>query len=75
MGFCNELMNVEPGGLIGNALSFLKNPSVISKSMMEALMLDAVAVNAAFQSALSNVIVAELRVIVWDAVIRTATSE
>ena len=52
-------MNTEPGGLIDNKLSFLTNPALICGTMMAAYVLDAMPVNIAFHSVLSNVIVAE----------------
>ncbi|GFY11222.1 HTH_Tnp_Tc3_2 domain-containing protein [Trichonephila clavipes] len=55
---CNGLMNTGPGDLIGTKYSFQMNPASISGAMMAAFVLDALPVNAAFQSALSNDIVA-----------------
>ncbi|GFU67530.1 uncharacterized protein TNCV_3239771 [Trichonephila clavipes] len=56
-GVCNGLMSTEPGKLIGSKLSFQMKHSSICGTEMVAFMLDAMPVNAAFQSALSNVIV------------------
>ncbi|GFV52940.1 transposable element Tcb2 transposase [Trichonephila clavipes] len=55
---CNGLMSTEPGKLIGTKLSFQMNHASICGTMMAAFVLDAMLVNAAFQSALSNDIVA-----------------
>ncbi|GFX47343.1 HTH_Tnp_Tc3_2 domain-containing protein [Trichonephila clavipes] len=55
---CNGLMSTEPGKLIGTKLSFQMNHASICGTMMAAFMLEAIPVNAAFQSALLNVIVA-----------------
>ncbi|GFV35166.1 transposable element Tcb2 transposase [Trichonephila clavipes] len=55
---CNGLMNTEPGKLIGTKLSFQMNHASICGTMMTAFVLDAIPVNAAFQSALSTDIVA-----------------
>ncbi|GFU49750.1 transposable element Tcb2 transposase [Trichonephila clavipes] len=55
---CNGLMSTEPGKLIGTKLSFQMNHASISGAMMAAFVSDALPVNAAFQSALSNDIVA-----------------
>ncbi|GFT35980.1 hypothetical protein TNCV_4342901 [Trichonephila clavipes] len=49
-------MNTEPGWLIGNKLSFLKNSVLVCETMMTTFVLDAMPVNTAFHSALSNVI-------------------
>ncbi|GFW90254.1 transposable element Tcb2 transposase [Trichonephila clavipes] len=51
---CNGLMNTE----LGTKLSFQMNHASICENMMAAFVLDAMPVNAAFQSALSNDIVA-----------------
>ncbi|GFX37715.1 HTH_Tnp_Tc3_2 domain-containing protein [Trichonephila clavipes] len=55
---CNWLMSTEPGKLIGTKLSFQMNHASICGTMMAAFVLDATPVNAVFQSALSNDIVA-----------------
>ncbi|GFX99273.1 transposable element Tcb2 transposase [Trichonephila clavipes] len=55
---CNGLMSTEPGKLIGIKVSFQMNQASICGTMMAAFMLEAMLVNAAFQSALSNNIVA-----------------
>ncbi|GFW39539.1 uncharacterized protein TNCV_3908481 [Trichonephila clavipes] len=55
---CNGLMNTEPDKLIGTKLSLEMNHASICLTMMAAFVLDAMPVNAAFQSALSNDIVA-----------------
>ncbi|GFU75057.1 HTH_Tnp_Tc3_2 domain-containing protein [Trichonephila clavipes] len=55
---CNRLMSTEPGKLIGTKLSFQMNHVSICGTMMATFVLDAMPVNAAFQSALSNDIVA-----------------
>ncbi|GFX56888.1 transposable element Tcb2 transposase [Trichonephila clavipes] len=60
---CNGLMNTEPGKLIGTKLSFQMNHVSICGTMMAAFVLDAMPVNAAFQSALSTP-----GVIVWGAI-------
>ena len=52
-------MSIEPGKLFGTKLSFQMNIASICGIMMDAFVLDAVPVNAAFQSALSNDIVAD----------------
>ncbi|GFW25479.1 uncharacterized protein TNCV_3722071 [Trichonephila clavipes] len=58
--FCNGLMSTEPGKLIGTKLSFLMNHAYICGTMMmAAFLLDAMPSNSAFQSALSNDIVAQ----------------
>ncbi|GFS95172.1 uncharacterized protein TNCV_2705181 [Trichonephila clavipes] len=51
-------MGTEPGKLIGTKLSFHMNHASICGTMMAAFILDAMQVNADFQSALSNDIVA-----------------
>ncbi|GFW01231.1 uncharacterized protein TNCV_4514301 [Trichonephila clavipes] len=51
-------MSTEPGKLIGIKLSFQMNHASICGTMMVTFVLDAMPVNAAFQSALSNDIVA-----------------
>ncbi|GFS55936.1 transposable element Tcb2 transposase [Trichonephila clavipes] len=56
---CNGLMSTEPDKLIGTKLSFQMNYASICRTMMAAFLLDAIPLNAAFQSALSNGIVAE----------------
>ncbi|GFV48498.1 uncharacterized protein TNCV_2395631 [Trichonephila clavipes] len=50
---CNGPMSTEPDNLIGTKLSFLTNHT----SIYETIMVDAILVNATFQSALSNDIV------------------
>ena len=52
-------MSTELGKLIGAKLSFQMNHARICGTMMAAFVLDAIPVNAAFQSALSNDIVAK----------------
>ena len=52
-------MGTEPGKLIRTKWSFQINHTSVSGTIMAALVLNAVPVNAAFQSALSNDIVAE----------------
>ncbi|GFY19311.1 uncharacterized protein TNCV_4126981 [Trichonephila clavipes] len=54
---CNGLMSTESGKLIGTKLSFQMNQALICEAMMDAFVLDAMLVNVAFQSALSNDIV------------------
>ncbi|GFW35680.1 transposable element Tcb2 transposase [Trichonephila clavipes] len=56
--FCNGLMSTEPGKLIGTKLSFQMNPASICGTMMVTFVLDTMPVNAAFQRALSNDIMA-----------------
>ncbi|GFX42038.1 transposable element Tcb2 transposase [Trichonephila clavipes] len=51
---CNELMSKKPGKLIGTKWSFQMNNAPICGTMMAAFVSDAMPVNAAFQSALSN---------------------
>ncbi|GFY19745.1 HTH_Tnp_Tc3_2 domain-containing protein [Trichonephila clavipes] len=55
---CNGLVSREPGKLIGPKLSFQMNYSSICGTIMAVFVLDAMPVNAAFKSALSNAIVA-----------------
>ncbi|GFX17109.1 uncharacterized protein TNCV_4266351 [Trichonephila clavipes] len=55
---CNGLMSSEPGKLIGTKLPFQMNHASICETMMTAFVLDGMPVNAAFQSALSNDILA-----------------
>ncbi|GFT91499.1 HTH_Tnp_Tc3_2 domain-containing protein [Trichonephila clavipes] len=55
---CNGLMSTETDTLIGTKLSFHMNHASICGTMLAAFVLDAMPVNAAFQSALSNDIVA-----------------
>ncbi|GFV02537.1 uncharacterized protein TNCV_5017051 [Trichonephila clavipes] len=55
---CNMLMSPEPDKQIGTKLSFQMNHDSIYGSMMVAFVLDTMPLNAAFQSALSNDIVA-----------------
>ncbi|GFV51516.1 uncharacterized protein TNCV_2908191 [Trichonephila clavipes] len=55
---CNGLMSTEPGKLIGTKLSFQMNHASVYGTMMATFVLDAMPMNAAFQSALSNDIVA-----------------
>ena len=52
-------MNTEPDKLIGTKESFRINHASICRTMMAAFVLDAMPVNAAFQSVLSNEIVGE----------------
>ena len=52
-------MNSDPGKLIGTKLSFQMNHTLICGTMMAVFVLDAMTVNTAFQSALSNDIVAK----------------
>ncbi|GFW13240.1 uncharacterized protein TNCV_4121382 [Trichonephila clavipes] len=52
---CNSLMSTS---LIGTNLSFQRNHASICRTMMAAFVLDTMPVNTAFQSALSNGIVA-----------------
>ncbi|GFW28151.1 uncharacterized protein TNCV_2818291 [Trichonephila clavipes] len=61
---CNGLMNTKPGKLIGTKLSFQTNYASICGTMVTAFVLDALPVDAAFQSALSN----GSRVMVWGAI-------
>ena len=56
---CNGLMSTDPGKLIGPKLSFRMNHASICETMMAAFVLDSMPLNAAFQSTLSNDIVAE----------------
>ena len=56
---CNGLMSTELVKLIGTKLSFQMNQVSVCGTMMAAFVLDAMPFNAAFQSALSNDIVAE----------------
>ncbi|GFV50779.1 uncharacterized protein TNCV_2214401 [Trichonephila clavipes] len=51
---CNGLMSPEPGKLIGTKLSFQMNQASICGTMIVEFVLDAMPVNAAFQSALSK---------------------
>ncbi|GFX29849.1 uncharacterized protein TNCV_4749781 [Trichonephila clavipes] len=51
---CNGLMSTEPGKLIDTKLSFQMNHTSICWIMMAAFVLDAMPMNAAFQSVLSN---------------------
>ena len=55
----NGLMSTELGKLIGTKLFFPMNHASICRTMMHAFVLDAIPVNAAFQSALSNDIMTE----------------
>ena len=50
------LMSTEPGKLIGTKLSFQMNHASIYGTIMAAFVLEAMPVNAAFQSALSNIV-------------------
>ena len=52
-------MSTELGKLIGTKMSFQMNHTSVCWTMMVAFMLDAMPVNAAFQSALSDDTVAE----------------
>ena len=56
---CNVLMSTEPCKVIFTKLSFLMNHAVICGTMISAFVLDSMPVNTAFQSALSNDIVAD----------------
>ena len=56
---CNGLINTEPGKLIGTKLSFQMNHASICGTMMAVCVFDTMPVNAAFQSALMNDIVAK----------------
>ncbi|GFU87451.1 uncharacterized protein TNCV_2445851 [Trichonephila clavipes] len=56
---CSGLMSTEPGKLIGTKLSFQMNHASLCGTMMAVFELNAMPVNAVFQSALSNVIVTE----------------
>ena len=58
---CNGLMSTELDKLIITKLSFMMNSAPISGTMIALFVLDTMPVNAAFQSALSNDIVAEHR--------------
>ncbi|GFW58811.1 HTH_Tnp_Tc3_2 domain-containing protein [Trichonephila clavipes] len=51
---CNGLLSTEPGRLIGTKLFFQMNHTLSCRTMMAAFVLEAISVNAAFQSALSN---------------------
>ena len=51
---CNGLMNTETGKLVDTKLSFQMNQTSIGGAMMSTFMLDAIPVNADFQSAFSN---------------------
>ncbi|GFT13489.1 HTH_Tnp_Tc3_2 domain-containing protein [Trichonephila clavipes] len=55
---CNVLMSIELDKLIGTKLSFQMNHASICGTIMAAFVLDAMPVNAAFHSAVSNDIVA-----------------
>ncbi|GFY18294.1 uncharacterized protein TNCV_2047001 [Trichonephila clavipes] len=55
---CNGLMSTKPGKLISTKLFFQMNHASNFGNMMAVFVLDAMPVNAAFQSALSNDIVA-----------------
>ncbi|PRD33239.1 UNVERIFIED_CONTAM: hypothetical protein NCL1_18059 [Trichonephila clavipes] len=55
---CNGLMSAELGKLIVTKLSFQMNHASICETIMAAFVLDAMLVNVAFQSALSEDIVA-----------------
>ncbi|GFU84791.1 transposable element Tcb2 transposase [Trichonephila clavipes] len=54
----NGLTSTELSKLIGARLSFQMNHASIWETMMDAFVLDAMPVNAAFQSAVSNEIIA-----------------
>ncbi|GFV85547.1 uncharacterized protein TNCV_3773711 [Trichonephila clavipes] len=51
---CNGLMSTEPGKQIGPKLSLHMKHASICETMIAVFVLDAMPVNAAFQSALSN---------------------
>ncbi|GFW54704.1 HTH_Tnp_Tc3_2 domain-containing protein [Trichonephila clavipes] len=51
---CNGLISTEPGNLIGTKLAFQINHASFCGTMVTAFVLDAILVNTAFQSALSN---------------------
>ncbi|GFT55435.1 transposable element Tcb2 transposase [Trichonephila clavipes] len=51
---CNGLMSTEPSKFIGTKLSVQMNRASICGTMMAAFVLDAMLVNAAFPSAISN---------------------
>ncbi|GFY24917.1 transposable element Tcb2 transposase [Trichonephila clavipes] len=55
---CNGLLSTEPGKRIGTKLSFQMNHASICGALLAAFVLGTMPVNAAFQSALSNDIVA-----------------
>ncbi|GFV09202.1 uncharacterized protein TNCV_12131 [Trichonephila clavipes] len=55
---CIGFMSIEPGRLIGTKLPFQFNQSSINGNIMVPFMLDAMPVNAALQSVLTNNIVA-----------------
>ena len=55
----NGLINTEPFKPIGTKLSFQRNHASFSRTTKAAFVLDALPVNAAFQSALSKNIVSE----------------
>ena len=55
----SAIESTEPGKLIGTKLSFQMNHASFCETMMAVFVLDAIPVNDAFQSALSNDIVAE----------------
>ena len=56
---CNGLISTEPGKLIATKLSFQMNHATIWGTMMVVVVLNAMMVNAAFENALSNHIMAE----------------
>ena len=56
---CSGLMSNKPGKRICTELSFQMNDASIFGTMMASFVLDAMPINAAFHSALSNDIVAE----------------
>ncbi|GFX48185.1 uncharacterized protein TNCV_4115201 [Trichonephila clavipes] len=55
---CKALMTTEPDKLFGGKLSFQMNHASICETIMVALVLEVMPLNAAFQGALSNDIVA-----------------
>ncbi|GFV96075.1 transposable element Tcb1 transposase [Trichonephila clavipes] len=56
---CNGLMSTEPGNLIVTKLSFQMNHASLCGTVMDAFVLNAIPVNVAFQSPLSNDIVTQ----------------
>ena len=57
--FCNGLVSTKPGKLIDTKISFQNNHASIRGTMMAAVVLNVMAVNALFENALSNDIVDE----------------
>ncbi|GFV56690.1 uncharacterized protein TNCV_4651861 [Trichonephila clavipes] len=63
-------MSTEPGKLIGTKLSFQMNHASMCEAMMATFVFDAIPVNGAFQSTLSNHIVAfHLEFLIWGVVL------